>query len=308
MTRQSFSEDEFAESMTLQNVSANLETIKRMKGWSVMEMSKHIGISDRHLDSLLKMNSNVTVLVLEKIAEGLGIPVLRLMGTRIVIKGHQAGADFLKEIRGDKWSISSEDAPPPPVRVTRAETRKAAKSAGVAEAPEASAPAGLEGLLQRIVDVQDRLAKDNSRTNAKVDKLSSQLESLVSAVKGGPDEATASSGTGAKRGPKGPRKGKAEGDSGTASPRKSTRGGAARAVAGATRSTGDAQTGNDAADDLFDRSAPEPARRRGRPPNAEGANRSAREVALNSRGSASVKTSKATKGPGTPKRSYNRKK
>nr|WP_246812475.1 hypothetical protein [Microvirga sp.] len=69
MTRQSFSEDEFAENMTLQNVSANIETIKRMKGWSVMEMSKHIGISDRHLDSLLKMNSNVTVLVLEKIAD-----------------------------------------------------------------------------------------------------------------------------------------------------------------------------------------------------------------------------------------------
>lgn len=308
MTRQSFSEDEFAESMTLQNVSANLETIKRMKGWSVMEMSKHIGISDRHLDSLLKMNSNVTVLVLEKIAEGLGISVLRLMGTRIVVNAHKAGADFLKEIRGDKWSITSEDAPPPPVRATRAETRKAAKAAGVAEVPEA--PAGLEGLLQRIVDVQDRLAKDNSQTNAKVDKLSSQLESLVSAVKSGPAEAAASSGTGAKRGPKGPRKAKAAGEGTTASSRKGGRGGAALTVTGATSSvSADAQSGAGADDDLFDRSAPSaPAKRRGRPPNAESAKRPAREAALKSRGNDSVKTSKGTRGPGAPKRAYNRKK
>jgi transcriptional regulator with XRE-family HTH domain len=307
MTRQSFSEDEFAESMTLQNVSANLETIKRMKGWSVMEMSKHIGISDRHLDSLLKMNSNVTVLVLEKIADGLGIPVLRLMGTRIVVRAHKAGSDFLEEIRGDKWAISSEDAPPPPVRATRAQTRKAAKDAGVVQAPEA--PAGLEGLLKRIVDVQDRLAQDNSQTNAKVDRLANQVESLVSAVKGGPGEAAPSSAPGAKRGPKGPRKTKAEDEGSTTSRGKGGRGGAALTVAGATSSVSSAaQSGAGADDDMFDRSVPAPAKRRGRPPNAESAKRPAREAALKSRGSDSVKTSKGTKGPGAPKRAYNRKK
>ena len=302
MSRQSFSEDEFSESMTLQNVSANLETIKRMKGWSVTEMSKHIGISDRHLDSLLKMTSNVTVLVLEKIADGLGIPFLRLVGTRIVVKGHQAGADFLKELRKESWEISSEDAPAPPVRRIRAaDARKSGKVERASEAPEA--PAGLEGILQRIVDVQDRLAKDNSQTNAKVDRLSTQVENLVSAVKDGTRETAAASATRAKRGPKGPRKTKTEVGSSTASTGKSGRGGAARSVAGATSSVnGEGSSTNDAEGDLFDRSAPAPATRRGRPPNSESASVSGREAALKSRGTDSVKKSKATK------RAYNRKK
>lgn len=308
MSRQSFSEDDFSESMTLQNVSANLETIKRMKGWSVTEMSKHIGISDRHLDSLLKMTSNVTVLVLEKIADGLGIPFLRLVGTRIVVKGHQAGADFLKELRKESWEISSEDAPAPPVRRTKAtDARKSGKTEKHDDATEA--PSGLEGILQRIVEVQDRLAKDNSQTNAKVDKLSTQVENLVSAVKGGTGEAAAASGTGAKRGPKGPRRAKAEGESSTASTGKSGRGGAARSVAGATTSVAsEASSTKDVDGDLFDRSAPAPAKRRGRPPNAERASASGREAALKSRGTDSVKKSKATKGAGAPKRAYNKKK
>ncbi|MBD2745744.1 hypothetical protein IC232_03445 [Microvirga sp. BT688] len=306
MSRQSFSEDDFSESMTLQNVSANLETIKRMKGWSVTEMSKHIGISDRHLDSLLKMTSNVTVLVLEKIADGLGIPFLRLVGTRIVVKGHQAGADFLRELRKETWEISSEDAPAPPVRPSKAvDTRKGAKVARASEAAEA--PTGLEGILQRIVEVQDRLAQDNSQTNAKVDRLSTQVENLVSAVKGGSGEAA--SGAGAKRGPKGPRKARTERDSATASTGKGGRGGAARSVAGATSSvTGEASSAKDAEGDLFDRSAPAPAKRRGRPPNAERTSESGREAALKSRGTESVKKSKAPKGAGAPKRAYNGKK
>jgi len=306
MSRQSFSEDDFSESMTLQNVSANLETIKRMMGWSVTEMSKHIGISDRHLDSLLKMTSNVTVLVLEKIADGLGIPFLRLVGTRIVVRGHQAGADFLKELRKESWEISSEDAPAPPVRRTRAaDTRKSGKAEKASEAPEA--PAGLEGILQRIVEVQDRLAKDNNQTNAKVDRLSTQVENLVSAVKAGIGEAGAASVTAAKRGPKGPRKAKTEGESATGLAAKSGRSGAARSIAGATSSvTSEASGTKDAKGDLFERSAPAPAKRRGRPPKTESA--SGREAALKSRGTDSVKKSKASEGAGAPKRAYNRKK
>ncbi|QRM35066.1 hypothetical protein [Microvirga sp. VF16] len=306
MTRRSFSEDDFSESKTLQNVSANLQTIKKLMGWGTTEMSKQIGISDRHLDSLLRMTSNVTVLVLEKIAEGLGIPFQRLTGTRIIVRGHVSGANFLEELQQESWQISSEDIDAPVARSSReAPSRKAKKETKAPEEP--ALPPGMEGIFQRLIDVQERLTKDQSRTDAKVDKLAEQMQDLASAVRGQAPSAAAakSKAAGSGRGAKGSRKGRTGSEETSSKSGKGGRGAAARSSAGATVSSG-RTAGPDG--DLFDRSAPEAPKRRGRPPKAEGASRTTREAALKSRGHESVKKASPSKEEGRKKRPYNRKK
>ncbi len=305
MSRRAFSEDDFSESKTLQNVSANLQTIKRMMGWGTTEMSRQIGISDRHLDSLLRMTSNVTVLVLEKIAEGLGIPFQQLTGTRIVVRGHVSGSDFLQELQREPWHISSEDIEAPVARQSReAPSRKAKKDTKAPEEP--ALPPGMEGIFKRLIDVQERLTKDQSRTDAKVDKLAEQMQDLASAVRGqAPSAATAKSeAAGSGRGAKGSRKGRTGSEETSSKSGKGGRGAAARSSAGATVSGGRTA---DPEGDLFDRSAPEAPKRRGRRPAAEGASRT-REAALKSRGHESVKKASPTKEAGRTKRPYNRKK
>jgi transcriptional regulator with XRE-family HTH domain len=306
MSRRAFSEDDFSESSTLQNVSANLQTIKRMMGWGTTEMSKQIGISDRHLDSLLRMTSNVTVLVLEKIAEGLGIPFQRLTGTRIVVRGHVSGSDFLQELQKEPWQISSEDIESPVPRVSReAPSRKAKKDVKAPEEP--ALPPGMEGIFQRLIDVQERLTKDQSRTDAKVDKLAEQMQDLASAVRGqASSAATANSdAAGSGRGGKGSRKGRTASEDTSSKAGKGGRAAPAWSRAGAAGSSGRTV---DPDGDLFDRSAPEAPARRGRRPAAEGASRTTREAALKSRGHESDKKAGPTKEDGRTKRPYNRKK
>jgi transcriptional regulator with XRE-family HTH domain len=305
MSRRAFSEDDFSESSTLQNVSANLQTIKRMMGWGTTEMSKQIGISDRHLDSLLRMTSNVTVLVLEKIAEGLGIPFQQLTGTRIVVSSLVSGADFLKELQREPWHISSEDIKVLAARMSReAPSRKLKKDAKAPDRP--ALPPGMEGIFQRLVDVQERLTKDQSRTDAKVDKLAEQMQDLASAVRGQASPTTAKGQTaGSGRGAKGSRKGQTGSEEASSKAGKGGRGAAARPSAGAKVSSGRT---SDPDGDLFDRGAPETPKRRGRPPKDKGAGRTTREAALKSRGHESVKKASPSKAAGTTKRPYNRKK
>jgi transcriptional regulator with XRE-family HTH domain len=306
MSRRAFSEDDFSESNTLQNVSANLKTIKRMMGWGTTEMSKQIGISDRHLDSLLRMTSNVTVLVLEKIAEGLGVPFQRLTGTRIVVRGNVAGDDFLNELQKEPWHISSEDFETPAARPVReAPSRKPKKDTKAAELP--AVPPGMEGIFQRLVDVQERLTQDQSNLNSKVDKIADQVQGLASAIKGQSSSAAAATDeTGVSgRGARGARQGKSSSKETGTKAGKGGRGAAARSSTGATVSSG---RNTDSDGDLFDRGAPETPKRRGRPPKDEGAGRTTREAALKSRGHESVKKASPSKAAGTTKRPYNRKK
>lgn len=309
MSRKSFSDDDYSGSNTLQNVSANLVTIKRMMGWGTTEMARQVGISDRHLDSLLRMSSNVTVLVLEQIAAGLGIPFLRLVGTRIVVRGHVSGSDFLKELRKESWQISSDDEKPPRVLPTRdAAPRKTQK---VAKATAASdAPTGMEAIFQRLVDVQERLTNDQSRIDFKVDKLADQVQDLASAVRGqaasGVSAAVGAPATG--RGTRGARKSKALTEEVPANPGKGRRGAAARTSTGTSVSKASkGRRSSDPDGDLFDRGTPEAPKRRGRPPKAEAA-RTTHEAALKSQGSEGVNKVGAPNEPKRAIRPYNRKK
>jgi len=309
MSRRSFSEDDFSESTTLQNVSANLQTIKRMMGWGTTEMAKQVGISDRHLDSLLRMTSNVTVLVLEKIAEGLGVPVLRLAGTRIVVRGHVSGDDFLAELQKEPWHISSEDYDRPVARVLRkAASRNPRKAAPAAEEPEM--PAGMESFIKRLVDVQERLGENQNRTSSKVDKLAEQVQNLASAVRGQTATAGSAAAETAKsgRGAKGSRKSGAAADAASDQTGKRTRGRTARSSASTPASKSvDGGKNRDTDGDLFNRSAPEPAKRRSSPRAApENVSQPTRGAALKSHEQESAKTAKP-KNPMAGKRPYTRK-
>jgi transcriptional regulator with XRE-family HTH domain len=119
MTRKSFGEDDFTQSVTLQNVGANLDLIRRLEHLSLAELGKRTGLSDRHLDSLIGMRSNVTVLVLEQIAERLGIPFLTFIGTRLDanIPGGRSG--FLDGLRDERALVSpyERQQSPTPVRL-----------------------------------------------------------------------------------------------------------------------------------------------------------------------------------------------
>jgi transcriptional regulator with XRE-family HTH domain len=298
MSRRAFSDDDFSESSTLQNVSANLQTIKRMMGWGTTEMSKQVGISDRHLDSLLRMTSNVTVLVLEKIAEGLGIPFQRLTGTRIVVKGHKAGADFLEELQQETWHISSKDFEAPIARSSReAPSRKVKKDTKAVGEP--TLPPGMEGIFQRLVDVQERLTKDQSRTDVKINKLAEQVQELASAVRGKPTSSATRTAEASGSGRSGKRSGKATAASWE---------GSSRTSKGWRSGSDGSSAGSGSEGDLFDRIAPEAKSRHGRRPAVESTTQTRREAALKPRGHASVKKAKATKDPGVTKRLYNKKK
>jgi transcriptional regulator with XRE-family HTH domain len=167
MTRKSFGEDDFTQSVTLQNVGANLDLIRRLEHLSLAELGKRTGLSDRHLDSLIRMRSNVTVLVLEQIAERLGIPFLTFIGTRLDanIPGGRSG--FLDGLRDEKTYAGAEEReqPPSPARLT------AGSQQGL---PSGLAP-DLANLLQDLIAKQDLLAQE--QTN-----LSRQLEILSNIV------------------------------------------------------------------------------------------------------------------------------
>jgi len=272
MSRKAFTDDEFSGSNTLRNVSANLQTIKRMMGWGTTEMSNKVGISDRHLDSLLRMTSNVTVLVLEKIADSLGIPFQRLTGTRIKVREHTAGANFLEELQKESWHISSEELNETSV-VAPLQTRRDAPARKEAKDTKVKAIVSskeMDSLIGRIVEVQERLARDQSKLDSKVDELSDQVRNLASAVKqGGVTAVAVSEEASSKREAKGTRKGRAEPDG-----------------------------------DLFGRGAPESRKPRGRAVTKQDGSRKARS----SGGTESVEPEPGSKGPTPAKRPYNRKK
>ncbi|WP_162820504.1 hypothetical protein [Microvirga calopogonii] len=256
------------------------------------------------------MTSNVTVLVLEQIAAGLGIPFQRLTGTQIVVREHVFGSDFLAELQKEPWHISSEDFASASARPTReVASRKPKKEAKAPEAP--AVPAGMEGIFQRLVDVQERLTKDQSRLDSKFDKLADQVQDLASAVRGksSADASAADEATGSRRGAKGSRKGAAATKEAPAKTGKGRRGAAARSSTDESISKpSDGKRHSDPDGDLFDRAAPEAPKRRSRRSAEEGASRTTREAALKSRGHESVKKASPAKEPGRTKRPYDRKK
>jgi transcriptional regulator with XRE-family HTH domain len=164
MTRKSFGEDSFTQSVTLQNVSANLDLIRRLEHLSLAELGKRTGLSDRHLDSLIRMRSNVTVLVLEQIAERLGIPFLTFIGTRLDanIPGGRSG--FLDGLRDEKAYAGTDEReqPPSPVRL----------AAGSQQSLPSSLAPDLANLLQHLIAKQDLLAQEQTNLSRQLEKLS----------------------------------------------------------------------------------------------------------------------------------------
>ncbi|KFG68851.1 helix-turn-helix domain-containing protein [Microvirga sp. BSC39] len=162
MTRKSFSEDDLTNSVTLQNVSANLDLIRRLERLSLAELGKRTGLSDRHLDSLIRMTSNVTVLVLEQIAERLNIPFLTFIGSRLdaTIPGGWTGfLDRLKE--GKSSDAVDEDQPRSPTHFDAVSPQ---------QLPSGLTP-DLSNLLQHLITMQERLAQDQSALTRQVENL-----------------------------------------------------------------------------------------------------------------------------------------
>jgi transcriptional regulator with XRE-family HTH domain len=164
MTRKSFGEDDFTQSVTLQNVSANLDLIRRLEHLSLTELGKRTGLSDRHLDSLIRMRSNVTVLVLEQIAESLGIPFLTFIGTRLdaSIPGGRSG--FLDGLRDEKAYAGTDEKEqsPSPARLTAVSQQSL---------PSSLAP-DLANLLQHLIAKQDLLSQEQTKLSRQLEKLS----------------------------------------------------------------------------------------------------------------------------------------
>jgi transcriptional regulator with XRE-family HTH domain len=164
MTRKSFGEDDFTQSVTLQNVGANLDLIRRLEHLSLAELGKRTGLSDRHLDSLIRMRSNVTVLVLEQIAESLGIPFLTFIGTRLdsSIPGGRSG--FLDGLRDEKAYAGTDEREQPssPVRL----------AAGSQQSLPSSLAPDLANLLQHLIAKQDLLAQEQTNLSHQLEKLS----------------------------------------------------------------------------------------------------------------------------------------
>lgn len=164
MTRKSFFEDDFIQSVTLQNVSANLDLIRRLEHLSLAELGKRTGLSDRHLDSLIRMRSNVTVLVLEQLAERLGIPFLTFIGTRLDagIPGGRSG--FLDGLRDERALTNADrgEHAPSPFRLAAASQQRL---------PADLAP-DLANLLQDLIAKQDLLAQEQTNLSRQVDELS----------------------------------------------------------------------------------------------------------------------------------------
>jgi transcriptional regulator with XRE-family HTH domain len=167
MTRKSFGEDSFTQSVTLQNVSANLDLIRRLEHLSLAELGKRTGLSDRHLDSLIRMRSNVTVLVLEQIAESLGIPFLTFIGTRLDanIPGGRSG--FLDGLR-DENAFPSVD-----------ERRQSPSAVHLETATQQRLPSGLTpdltNLLQQLIAKQDLMAQEQTNLSRRVEELSKMI-------------------------------------------------------------------------------------------------------------------------------------
>jgi transcriptional regulator with XRE-family HTH domain len=167
MTRKSFSEDDFTNSVTLQNVSANLDLIRRLERLSLAELGKRTGLSDRHLDSLIRMTSNVSVLVLEQIAESLGIPFLTFIGSRLdaTIPGGWTGfLDRLKE--GKSSDAVDEDQPPSPTHFDAVSPQ---------QLPSGLTP-DLSNLLQHLITMQERLAQDQAALTRQVENMTRLIE------------------------------------------------------------------------------------------------------------------------------------
>lgn len=167
MTRKSFFEDDFVQSVTLQNVSANLDLIRRLEHLSLAELGKRTGLSDRHLDSLIRMRSNVTVLVLEQLAERLGIPFLTFIGTRLdaSIPGGRSG--FLDGLRDEKALTKADEKEhaPSPVRLTAASQQ---------QLPSGLSP-DLASLLEHLIAKQDLLAQEQINLSRQLEKLSKAI-------------------------------------------------------------------------------------------------------------------------------------
>jgi transcriptional regulator with XRE-family HTH domain len=167
MTRKSFSEDDFTNSVTLQNVSANLDLIRRLERLSLAELGKRTGLSDRHLDSLIRGYSNVSVLVLEQIAESLGIPFLTFIGSRLdaTIPGGWTGfLDRLKE--GKSSDAVDEDQPRSPTHFDAVSPQ---------QLPSGLTP-DLSNLLQHLITMQERLAQDQAALTRQVENLMRLIE------------------------------------------------------------------------------------------------------------------------------------
>lgn len=167
MTRKSFSEDDFTNSVTLQNVSANLDLIRRLERLSLAELGKRTGLSDRHLDSLIRGHSNVTVLVLEQIAESLGIPFLTFIGSRLdaTIPGGWTG--FLDRLKVGKSSDAvDEDQPRSPTHFDAASQQ---------QLPSGLTP-DLSNLLQHLITMQERLAQDQTALTRQVEHLTRLID------------------------------------------------------------------------------------------------------------------------------------
>ncbi|MBM1175215.1 helix-turn-helix domain-containing protein [Microvirga arabica] len=192
MTRKSFSEDDFTNSVTLQNVSANLDLIRRLERLSLAELGKRTGLSDRHLDSLIRMTSNVTVLVLEQIAERLNIPFLTFIGSRLDATLPGGWTGFLDRLKEGKSSDAvDEDQPPSPTHFDAVSPQ---------QLPSGLTP-DLSNLLQHLITIQERQAQDQAALTRQVENLTRLIERAPadavpsprgnvrpSQVKAGPDD------------------------------------------------------------------------------------------------------------------------
>lgn len=185
MTRKSFGEDSFTQSVTLQNVSANLDLIRRLEHLSLAELGKRTGLSDRHLDSLIRMRSNVTVLVLEQIAESLGIPFLTFIGTRLDanIPGGRSG--FLDGLRDERALASPDEREqsPSPVRLAADSQQRL---------PSGLAP-DLANLLQHLIAKQELLAQEQTNLSRQLERLSKHIGEGIAADAKSPRKNTQSS-------------------------------------------------------------------------------------------------------------------
>jgi transcriptional regulator with XRE-family HTH domain len=101
MSRKSFSQKDVERSAILKAVSANLELIRRLEDLSMAEFANMVGVSDRFLDELIRQKTNVSILVLEKIASRLGLPLMTLIGTRLEVRIPGAETGFLRSLQDE---------------------------------------------------------------------------------------------------------------------------------------------------------------------------------------------------------------
>ena len=79
MSQQRVGKDAFRKSPALSSLGANLNEYRLARQWSVLRLCKECGVSHAFITQIIEFRANPSILLLEKIAENLGVELSWLL-------------------------------------------------------------------------------------------------------------------------------------------------------------------------------------------------------------------------------------